>query len=74
MKIKTFFPIILLFLVCVEGMAQANKPKQVIPNDSTYQDNIKKSSLYGIYITRDIDDALSKLMELTDEDARKPLR
>ncbi|MBK9568129.1 MAG: hypothetical protein IPO37_24130 [Saprospiraceae bacterium] len=67
---------ILLCVVLIHNISfgQDKKTKQVIPNDSTYQDNIKKSRLYGIYIPRDIDDALSKLMELTDEDARKPLR
>lgn len=67
---------ILLCVVLIQNISfgQDKKNKQVIPNDSTYQDNIKKSRLYGIYIPRDIDDALSKLMELTDEDARKPLK
>lgn len=41
--------------------------------DSLYNANIKKSKLYGVYIPRDTDDALSKLMELTEEDARKKL-
>lgn len=74
MKIKIFLPIIILCISYTTGNAQENKPKQVIPSDSIYQDNIKKSRLYGVYIPRDIDDAIVKLMELTDEDARKPLK
>lgn len=61
------------FLIVDFVFGQDKNVKKVIPNDSTYQENIKKSRLYGVYIPRDIDDALVKLMELTDEDARKPL-
>lgn len=48
--------------------------KKVVVNDSLYQSNIKKSRLYGVYIPKDIPDALSKLMELTDEEARNPMK
>ena len=44
-----------------------------LSKDSLYNENIKKSRLYNVYIPRDIDDALIKLMELTNEDARLPL-
>lgn len=47
--------------------------KITTPTDSLYQSNIKKSKLYGVYIPRDIDDALSQLMKLTDADARNKL-
>lgn len=50
-----------------------DKTKPIFPKDSLYLENIKKSRLFGVYIPRDIDDALLKLMELTDENARKPL-
>lgn len=48
------------------------RPKGFVSKDSLYNENIKKSRLYGVYIPRDIDDALVKLMELTTEEARKP--
>lgn len=66
--------IILLLLPFYALDAQSIQPKKVIPTDTTYLENIKKSRLYGVYIPRDIDDAMEKLMELTDEDARKPLK
>lgn len=56
------------------GIASQSKTKVVIPTDSLYNENIKKSRLYGVYIPRDIDDAMVKLMELTDEKARLPLK
>lgn len=45
-----------------------------VSKDSLYNANIKKSRLYGIYIPRDIPDAVQKLMELTTEEAREPLK
>jgi hypothetical protein len=65
----------LLFLVgwmWSDVVAQTTvKPRK--NTDSLYNANIKKSNLYGVYIPRDIDDALEKLMELTTEQARKPM-
>lgn len=57
----------------VLGKGQAKQETRFESKDSLYNENIKKSRLYGVYIPRDIDDALTKLMELTSEDARKPL-
>lgn len=45
-----------------------------VSKDSLYNANVKKSRLYGVYIPRDISDALQKLMELTTEEARDPLK
>jgi hypothetical protein len=45
-----------------------------IPSDSLYQSNIIKSKLYGVYIPRDVDDALAQLIKLTDEAARDKLK
>lgn len=53
--------------------AQNSELKKFESTDSLYNANIKKSKLYGVYIPRDIDDALEKLMELTEEDARQKL-
>jgi hypothetical protein len=50
------------------------KPKGFISRDSLYNENIKKSKLYGVYIPRDMDDAITKLMELTTEEARAPMK
>jgi hypothetical protein len=55
-----------------QKVQEKRSPK--IPKDSLYQANIKKSNLYGVYIPRDVDDALQKLMELTTEEARNPLK
>lgn len=49
--------------------------QQIVPhNDSLYQANIKKSKLYGVYIPRDINDALTQLTKLTDADGREKLK
>lgn len=45
-----------------------------MPGDSLYNENIRKSRLYGVYIPRDIEDALVRLDKLTDETAREPLK
>jgi len=63
----------MVILLSVQYSYTQSKTKVVIPTDSIYQENIKKSRLYGVYIPRDIEDAVAKLMDLTDEDARKPL-
>lgn len=55
-----------------QASKKVRKPK--MPTDSLYLANIKKSNLYGVYIPRDVDDALSKLMELTTQEARNPLK
>ena len=60
-------------LLCSFNILSAQeKSKGFVSKDSLYNENIKKSKLYGVYIPRDIDDAMNKLMELTTEEARKP--
>ena len=58
--------IVLLYTFSVSAQ---NKPKPFVSKDSLYNENIKKSRLYGVYIPRDIPDAVQKLMELTEEKA-----
>lgn len=69
---RFFFTGLFLFIY---GMNWAQEfPKTSFEStDSLYNANIKKSRLYGVYIPRDIDDALDKLMELSEEDARQKL-
>ena len=67
-----FFLLLILFSATLHGQ-EAKKTKSFTSKDSLYNENIKKSRLYGVYIPRDIDDALAKLMELTTDEARKPL-
>lgn len=67
---------IVIFLILLSGSVYGQlqkKSKNFTSKDSLYNENIKKSRLYGVYIPRDIDDALAKLMELTTEEARKPM-
>lgn len=68
---KIFFAFI--WLTFTTNTYSQIRPAKTIVNDSLYSDNIKKSRLYGVYIPRDIDDAIGKLMELTTPEARKPL-
>lgn len=46
----------------------------VTNGDSLYQSNIKKSRLYGVYIPKDIPDALAELDRLSGEDAKMHLQ
>lgn len=62
-----------LFWSMIVSNSFAQDKKAFVSKDSLYNANIKKSILYGVYIPRDIDDALEKLMEATTEEARKPL-
>jgi hypothetical protein len=66
--------IILVAILMVSGLrAQTKNVPPPTTKDSTYQSNIRKSNLYGVYIPRDTEDALEKLMELTTDQARKPM-
>ncbi len=66
--------IVLVFsILALNSLEAQNQQKVILPKDSLYNANIKKSKLYGVYIPRDIDDAMAKLMELTTEEARKPM-
>jgi len=66
--------IVFVFVFLTLNAITAQDQKKVsLPKDSSYNENIKKSKLYGVYIPRDIDDAMAKLMELTTEEARKPM-
>lgn len=57
------------------GLIVAQKDSNTfVSKDSLYNANVKKSRLYGVYIPRDIPDAVQKLMELTTEEARNPLK
>lgn len=67
-----FVVVVFFCFSSILGDAQSNT-SSFTSKDSLYNENIKKSKLYGVYIPRDIDDAMVKLMELTNEDARKPL-
>jgi hypothetical protein len=75
LSILLFFLLAFINLNAQKSSGQPPKAtaKPSIPKDSTYLSNIKKSNLYGVYIPRDIDDAMSKLMELTTDEARKPM-
>lgn len=70
--LKYYF-LIFSMLTSLVLMAQ-DKPKGFVSKDSLYNENIKKSKLYGVYIPRDMDDAITKLMELTTEEAREPMK
>ena len=64
----------LILFFDVNVMIAQTKPKAFVSKDSLYNENIKKSKLYGIYIPRDLTDAMEKLMDLTTEDGRKPFK
>jgi len=68
-----YFILSIFISLSLLSYSQDHQERKIVSKDSLYNANIKKSKLYGVYIPRDIDDALNKLMELTDEDARKKL-
>jgi len=68
---KIFYTLAIIVSGLTFGVSQDKKI--IVPKDSLYNANIKKSTLYGIYIPRNTQDALSKLIELTDDEARKKL-
>jgi hypothetical protein len=66
--------IVIFILFCASEIILGQQVQHNIHSkDSLYSENIKKSRLYDVYIPRDLDDALIKLMELTNEEARMPL-
>ena len=71
-NMKSLICIVFLCFNALNLIGQQEK-KSFTSQDSLYNSNIKKSKLYGVYIPRDLDDALIKLMELTTPEARKPL-
>lgn len=67
--------IFIFVLLIISGSLYAQMDKNSFTSkDSLYNENIKKSRLYGVYIPRDIPDALQKLMELTTDEARAKLK
>lgn len=62
---------LVMYVFTVNGQST---PEKFVSKDSLYNENIKKSKLYGVYIPRDIDDALGKLLELTTPEAREPMK
>jgi hypothetical protein len=47
----------------------AQKQPVIIPKDSVYQSNIRKTHLYGVYIPRNIEDAMIQLDKLSTPEA-----
>lgn len=70
---KLFFAIIAVTLLSYSGITQTTSKKTVI-GDSLYQSNIKKSRLYGVYIPKDIPDALQELEKLSTPEAKSTLQ
>ena len=63
--------IVIFMLFCFSEVIFGQQVQNnILSKDSLYNENIKKSRLYNVYIPRDIDDALIKLMELTNQSAR----
>ena len=68
-----FLYLFILLLLSFTLFGQTQR-KLNTPTDTLYQNNIKKSRLYGTYIPRDIEDALNQLMKLTTDEARAKLK
>jgi len=82
MIIKIFFPCLLLVsgnlawsqppgTVSATMRAKALEDQQEMNSfEDEYQDRVKKSELYGVYIPEDLGDAFHQLNQLTDTDSR----
>jgi len=60
--------------VFVSDAVSQNQTPSGPAGDSLYRSNILKTKLYGVYIPRDIPDAMLRLDGLTDEAAREKLK
>ncbi|MCE2788963.1 MAG: hypothetical protein LW630_03500 [Saprospiraceae bacterium] len=76
MKTRIFLLQLVLSLIVlsVSTASTQNMPTSAATGDSLYRSNILKSKLYGVYIPRDIPDAMLRLDGLTDADAREKLK
>lgn len=70
---RAALPFLLLF-GCFSAKAQLDTLKKAPVGDSLYQSNIKKTRLYGVYIPKDIPDALAELDKLSTDDAKIKLQ
>lgn len=72
-KIISFILIIIIVFFTNPIIAQqTDKPK--ISGDSLYQSNIKKTRLYGVYIPKDIPEAMAELDKLSTQEAKDLLK
>lgn len=71
-KIFIMSAILKCCIICCTIQAQATQTTAV--GDSLYRENITKTKLYGVYIPRDIPDAMLRLDALTEEKDRIKLR
>jgi len=67
---KLFTLVILIFWIWSPAQyILAQKTPVIIPKDSVYQANIRQSHLYGVYIPRNIEDAMVQLDKLSTPEA-----
>lgn len=52
------------------GQTESSIKKTRVVGDSLYQSNIKKSRLYGVYIPKDLEDAVLELEKLSSPEAQ----
>ncbi|MFZ1703001.1 MAG: DUF6794 domain-containing protein [Saprospiraceae bacterium] len=65
--------IFILVLINFSVLAQEVETKKIL-GDSLYQINIKKTRLYGVYIPKDIPDAILELEKLSTPEAKGQLK
>lgn len=72
MKVVYFFPIVFFLLAGVHISAQqdAGPPSSADEYEKQYQDRIRKDRLFGIYIPKNLDDAMDQLDKLTSPESR----
>lgn len=67
--------LLVLFAMAFNWIAYSQDgDKKFISSDSLYNENIQKARLYGVYIPKDLDDALKRLDKLTSVEAREKMK
>jgi hypothetical protein len=69
-QIKRIFPGILALLLPLCAQAQSSPPNNEKEYEQQYQERISKDRLHGVYIPRNLDDALTQLDQLISQEAK----
>ncbi|MBK8701050.1 MAG: hypothetical protein IPN29_16530 [Saprospiraceae bacterium] len=69
MAVKVVMALLMVSLVSAIDMQAQTKAQLIQQADSTYQSNILKSRLNGVYIPKDLEDAFLELDRLSPKDA-----
>jgi hypothetical protein len=64
----------LFFCLIISDTYAQDKNQLIKEADSTYQSNIKKSRLYGVYIPKDLEDAFAELDRMSPQESLQKIK